>query len=236
MDVGVPVYLPKNQAFCLKFNDLFKISPFREAVTPGHGSPHFWLPASPLPGKSSGFPLYLGVMIYRIKIAVLAIIAVAAGMQGLIAQENSDCNCCSEAYHQFDFWLGKWEVKLADGSVAGENRIEITQGGCALRESWTSAREGFTGTSLNFYNPATGLWEQVWVDNSGTVLKLKGGRKGNQMILSSEALPGPDGREGVNRITWTLLEDGRVRQLWELIQGGNQPRVIFDGYYRKIPD
>jgi hypothetical protein len=166
----------------------------------------------------------------------ILLIVLTTGIQGTIAQENSDCTCCTEAYREFDFWVGKWEVSLADGSIAGENLIERTQDGCALQESWTSARAGFTGTSLNFYNPRLGLWEQLWVDNSGTILKLKGKRKGNQMILSSDPLPGPDGMENINRITWTLLEDGRVRQLWELIQGENQRRVVFDGYYRKVPD
>ena len=74
------------------------------------------------------------------------------------------------------------------------------------------------------------------MDNSGTVLKLKGDRQGNAMVLSSDPLPGPDGIPVINRITWTLAGDGSVRQLWEVLREGTVVRVPFDGYYRRARD
>ncbi len=153
----------------------------------------------------------------------------------LSSAQNANCACCTEDHSAFDFWLGSWEVYLPNGAVAGENLIEKIQGGCVLREDWKGSNGNFTGTSYNFYNPGTGLWEQIWLDSSGTVLKLKGKRVENQMILQSEGTLNEDQSERVQRITWTLLEDGNVRQLWEVLRDGVTERVLFDGLYKKKP-
>lgn len=146
------------------------------------------------------------------------------------------CPCCTESYQAFDFWLGKWEVHLADGSPAGINQITKEQGGCMLREQWESAKGGLTGTSLNFYNKNLDQWEQIWVDSSGNVLKLKGGRVENRMVLSSEPHRNPEGKLIVNRITWTLESDGSLRQLWEVLENEKTIQVAFDGYYQRIKE
>ncbi|WP_445381600.1 hypothetical protein [Robiginitalea sp. IMCC43444] len=147
--------------------------------------------------------------------------------------ETPACPCCTENHRAFDFWIGQWEVELATGQPAGTNRIVRSQNGCVLQEFWSSASQGFTGTSLNFYNAAVGQWEQLWVDSSGNVLKLSGNRQGDQMILSSEPFLNAQGVSSVNRITWTLNKDGSVRQLWELLQDRKSVQVVFDGLYRK---
>ncbi|MCX2720539.1 hypothetical protein [Lentiprolixibacter aurantiacus] len=153
-------------------------------------------------------------------------------IQFALAQEK-DCACCTENHSAFDFWIGDWEVFLPDGSVAGYNTIAKIQDKCALQEKWTSAKRDFKGTSYNYYNQTSGQWEQLWIDNAGTQLKLYGNRIGNQMILSSEAFKGPDGGMYINRITWTANPDGTVRQHWEVLQGENVVQVAFDGLYRK---
>ena len=149
------------------------------------------------------------------------------------AQTDASCNCCTEEHKAFDFWIGDWEVTNANGDPAGKNKISKEEGGCLIREDWTSASSGFTGTSLNFYNTGTKQWEQLWIDNSGNFLKLKGNRIGNQMILTSNAFPKDDGKNYRNRITWTKNDDGTVRQLWEVLEGDTVINVAFDGLYKR---
>lgn len=151
----------------------------------------------------------------------------------LSSAQNSNCACCTDDHKAFDFWLGAWEVTLPNGNKAGDNLIEKIQGGCVLRENWTGANGTFTGTSYNFYNPGTGLWEQLWLDASGTILKLKGQRTGDQMIMESEETVNEDKSISVQRITWTLLEDGNVRQVWEVLKDGVSAQVLFDGIYSR---
>ncbi|MBT8282902.1 MAG: hypothetical protein KJO86_04115 [Muriicola sp.] len=148
--------------------------------------------------------------------------------------QNNPCACCTENHSDFDFWLGKWEVTLPNGNIAGENVIEKIQGDCILRENWKGASGNFTGTSYNYYNTTTGMWEQLWLDAAGTILKLSGKRIDNQMILMSEGVVNEDESITVQRITWTLLEDGKVRQVWEVLRDGVAENVLFDGLYSKM--
>ncbi len=164
----------------------------------------------------------------------LLFLAVLWAILPLRAQQVADCPCCDPVYRSFDFWIGEWEVSQADGRPAGTNRIVRLQDGCVLQEHWESALPGVTGTSFTFYNRGSGKWEQLWVDNSGNVLKLSGGPRENAMVLASDPAPGPDGTPLVNRITWTSEGDGRVRQRWEVLREGAVTRVLFDGYYKRI--
>lgn len=151
---------------------------------------------------------------------------------GVTAQTNN-CNCCTEKHTEFDFWVGTWTVTNPDGTLAGKNVIDKIQDKCILRENWTSAKKGFTGTSTNFYNNKTRQWEQLWVDNQGQSLHLKGNRKGNQMILQTDEEKNKDGQVFFHRVTWTKNSDGTVRQLWETITNGKDVTIAFDGLYKK---
>lgn len=148
------------------------------------------------------------------------------------AQDEQPCNCCSEEHKAFDFWVGNWEVTNANGDIAGKNSISKEENGCVIRENWTSAKPGYTGTSLNFFNTVSRQWEQLWVDNGGSYLKLKGNRIGNKMILSSDEFT-KDGKNYINRITWTKNDDGTVRQFWEVLQGDKVVNIAFDGLYKR---
>jgi hypothetical protein len=145
--------------------------------------------------------------------------------------------CATADYRAFDFWIGTWDV-IQNGEPAGVNRIEAIDGGCALLERWTSARGNFTGHSLNSFNRVDGRWHQTWVDSSGTLLKLAGGRQGGPgirgtgpMVLEGEA-PDPEGVPRPNRITWTPNADGTVRQHWE-VHDGEAWNTVFDGEYHR---
>ncbi|WP_242203754.1 hypothetical protein [Aestuariivivens insulae] len=147
--------------------------------------------------------------------------------------QNQQCKCCSENHTEFDFWVGEWTVTKPDGTLAGYNIIEKIQDRCVLRENWSSAKGGFTGTSLNFYNGATKQWEQIWVDNQGGSLHLKGNRVGNQMILKTDVAKNKKGEPFYHKITWTKHNDGSVRQYWETITNDKDVTVVFNGLYKK---
>jgi hypothetical protein len=141
--------------------------------------------------------------------------------------------CSAPQHRQFDFWLGDWEVKAANGNLAGTNRIESILGGCVIRESW-QGNQGPAGTSLNLYAP-DGKWHQVWVDNQGNLLELAGGLEEGKMVMRgttpSQREPG---KTVLHRITWAPIDSGRVRQLWEASRDdGKTWAVQFDGVYSR---
>jgi hypothetical protein len=143
------------------------------------------------------------------------------------AQESPTCD--APEHRQFDFWVGDWEVDAANGEPAGRNTIRSILGGCALREEWRGAR-GYDGTSLNFYDRASGRWHQTWIGSDGEPLYIEGelDAEGRMVMASTER----GGR--VDRITWTPNSDGTVRQLWERsADAGATWSVLFNGTYRK---
>lgn len=139
-------------------------------------------------------------------------------------QATAAAGCTTGAHRQFDFWIGLWTVTDAEGHLAGINRIEPGEGGCVLRETWTSARGGFSGTSLNWFGPDQ-RWHQSWVDSLGQTLQLTGGLRDGSMIME-----GPPRQ----RITWTPIDAHTVRQRWEMSANDGKTWVVaFDGLYHR---
>lgn len=153
----------------------------------------------------------------------------------LAADAPAAATCSSVQHRQFDFWLGRWEVRNPAGTVAGHSRIESILGGCVVLENWDGAR-GISGKSFNLYNADTEQWEQFWVDSSGSRLHLRGGLRDGAMVLEG-IQDKPDPRTGLKqreRITWTPKTDGSVRQLWETsTDDGHSWTTSFDGRYRR---
>jgi hypothetical protein len=163
----------------------------------------------------------------------LALAALVAGGTAMAQTTTPKPPACQSAEpRQFDFWLGRWEVFTPDGKKAGDNLIEAIDGGCALIERW-SGRGGFSGTSLNSWDAGAKLWRQHWVDNQGGLLRLAGRFEGGSMVLeSSDPHADKPGATRRQRIRWTPLPDGAVRQLWEQSDDdGATWSVAFDGRY-----
>ena len=153
--------------------------------------------------------------------------------EGSMAQNTQSKPCDTEEYKQFDFWLGNWNVFDINGKLIGKNNIIKVPNACAIQENWDSNTGPSLGTSYNFYNSTTKKWHQVWIDNSGFSLFLKGNYTNNKMILSSEIQETPNGKF-YNRITWTKNSDGSVTQVWDYMSPENKVlKEAFRGIYKK---
>lgn len=150
-----------------------------------------------------------------------------AGPDSQVREEISEA-CSASEHREFDFWVGEWEVRDPSGQVVGHNTIERVANGCGLIERWRGV-QGPTGVSLNWYEPRTGRWNQTWV-GLGLYLRLTGGFEDGEMVLSGER-EAERGRVR-DRIVWTPLDDGRVRQRWQVSRdGGASWETVFDGTY-----
>jgi hypothetical protein len=156
---------------------------------------------------------------------LLAIVLIAA-----FAQVAPPANPCQASeFHQFDFWIGDWDVHDPQGQRIGANRIESIENGCGVQENWTD-RRGLTGRSINVYRATSRTWTQLWTSAWGGVLLLEGRYENDRMILSGDAI-GRDGTVERQRTTWSRTENG-VRQLTERSRdGGKMWTVAFDGRY-----
>ncbi len=136
-------------------------------------------------------------------------------------------------YKQFDFWLGNWKVYDKNNKLIGTNHVVVLPNACGIQENWTSKTSASLGTSYNYYNKKDNTWNQVWIDNTGFSLVLKGKYDSNKMVLKSE----PIKREKdtfYNRITWTKNSNGTVTQVWEyVLENGKTVNEVFRGIYKK---
>ena len=143
--------------------------------------------------------------------------------------------CAGDRHRQFDFWIGRWEVRDPDGALLGRNRVTPLFDGCALREEWRGV-SGLHGSSLNVYVPSRDVWHQTWVDSAGNLLQLEGGLQDGIMVLEGMTADAdaPD-RAVRHRVSWSIVDGDadRVRQHWQVSTDAYLWETAFDGHYRR---
>lgn len=157
----------------------------------------------------------------------------AAG--GACAQGQAPTFPCQddERFAEFDFWVGEWDVHIADGTYAGSNSITSPQRGCVLFENWKGA-SGSTGLSVNFLDHESGEWVQIWNDASGSQINIRGGLTDEGMLLVGTIHYISSNSTVPFRGLWTPLPDGRVRQFFEQYDAGNETWAPwFEGFYTR---
>jgi hypothetical protein len=147
--------------------------------------------------------------------------------------------CDTAQSRQFDFWVGKWEVRPngADKVIA-HSLIEKRYSGCAVRENWMPLGKELMGGggSLSLYDPRQKQWRQTWVDSSGARVDLDGGFVDGVMTITGNwpNFNGP-GQDALVRMHYRKLPNGEVRQWAESsTDSGKSWKPNFDFLYRHI--
>ena len=154
-----------------------------------------------------------------------------------LAQQTPPPSPCVSDPHfrDFDFWLGEWDVSgRANGNFAGNNVIKSIEGSCALEERWVS-KSGGTGMSINYYNPLSGKWRQVWLSGAGYSIDIVGGlNEEGSMVLEGTIYYYRTDKDFPFRGTWTPNADGSVRQYFQQADPeSGEWSDWFDGLYVK---
>jgi hypothetical protein len=143
---------------------------------------------------------------------------------------------CEGGHHaELDFWVGEWDVYRNGSDVAvARSTIEKLYGGCAVRENWRPFN-GKAGGSLSAYDPATLRWHQTWIGSAPGVVRFEGGAVDGAMVLTGWwPGSGPNGEDGLTRMTYSRLADDAVRQFGEFsADHGLTWRPAFDFVYRR---
>ena len=155
----------------------------------------------------------------------------------ILARMNINARPCeaNSAYRTFDFWIGEWDVTSAGNPTnKSESSIQKLVEGCAILENWygggKQAGPGTTGKSLNYFNPATGKWRQLWVSDTCVLGDYQGEFRDGAMRFERDFVQGAINTKG--RMTFTPLEPGKVRQFIEQSTDGGKTWVTqFDGLY-----
>jgi hypothetical protein len=126
--------------------------------------------------------------------------------------------------HQFDFWLGDWDLTW-EGGGRGRNRISRILDGQVIQEqfSGSTARlddRQLLGLSVSVYVPALGAWRQTWVDSSGNYLDFIGTYADGKLTLSMERAV--NGRPAKYRMVFYNIATDTLDWNWERSEDGGQ--------------
>ena len=137
----------------------------------------------------------------------------------IVFSQVPDKPCSDPGAHQFDFWLGDWNVewKDTDGSLGkGSNHVVRLFGNCVIEENF-DGRPGtdLIGKSFSVYDQNKKMWKQTWVDNNGTYLDFTGRFADGKMILSRKTV-NPKGEPVSQRMVYYNLSENAFEWNWEV--------------------
>jgi hypothetical protein len=162
----------------------------------------------------------------------------------IVATADSAAYPCrtSPKAHEFDFWIGQWDVTqfgappIPHGPGTGTNEVHPMLEGCVLLENWTGAG-GNSGKSFNWFDTNINKWRQAWMSDGGGPLDYVGEYRDGAMRFEGWSL-GPNGSHVLQKLTFFNMSRDTVRQLFEQsVDSGKTWQSTFDGRYvrRKMP-
>lgn len=151
------------------------------------------------------------------KFSILAVSWILLAMPALghsrpLRQSPPAATCSGPEFHQFDFWLGRWQVFGPTNKLSANVTVSSELGGCALIETWTplSAKNGHGGRGMSTYNTANQKWEYFWIASNAYTSYWTGELHGQSMQFTAM---GPSaGAAAMRHWNMTLMPDGRIQE------------------------
>lgn len=137
---------------------------------------------------------------------------------------------------QFDFWVGEWDAYVTGtNNLAGHSKIEMASGGCMILENWTSVGGPYNGKSMNFVDPASGKWKQVWVGSNGlNVSEFTNGEYREDAMRFECEITNPQGAKSLVHFYFFNQGPDQVRQFHETSSDGGKTWVTtYDFTYKR---
>jgi hypothetical protein len=153
--------------------------------------------------------------------------------------EENAFPCMADAHNrEFDFWVGEWEVFVTGTkNAAGHSLIQKASGDCMILENWTSAAGSFNGKSMNFVDPKTNKWEQVWVGSDGRgnhVGRFVNGTYKDQVMQFEFETTDAQGVKSIGKFRFFNEGPDQVRQLSETSSDNGSTWITnYDFTYRR---
>jgi hypothetical protein len=149
--------------------------------------------------------------------------------------EAAQASDLSPEAHQFDFWLGEWDVTWEGGS--GTNSVTRILDDRVIRERFTGFpaspnNQPFHGLSLSVYDSDPGRWRQTWVDNSGAYIDFTGGYADGKLTLATERPV--DDKSITRRMVFYNITADALAWDWERSEDGGQSwRLLWRIHYQR---
>lgn len=152
------------------------------------------------------------------------------------ANENAYPCLVNKKAREFDFWIGEWDAFVTGTmNLAGHSKIEMASGGCMILENWSSEGQPFKGKSINFVDPATNKWKQIWVGSGGVNVSefLNGEYRDGAMRFEFETTDAKGNKQWVHFYFYNQGPN-QVRQFHETSSdGGKTWTTTYDFTYNR---
>jgi hypothetical protein len=146
--------------------------------------------------------------------------------------------CDTPQHHQFDFWVGNWQVFDADtNALLAFDRIEKHSEGCIIQQNLSfvtdlyrrpGARYRLSGIGVNRFDGEA--WLQMWADNQWGAIIMRGSLDDKGAMVFKSIIPS---RNRDLKIVYEKRADGTVRNLEYVAPAGTEKWVKYgDLIYR----
>ncbi len=166
-------------------------------------------------------------MLLRSWVLVCAAVALAAAWPS--AARAAAPACVAAAYHQYDFFVGSWNVYHKDGKQFAADVVSKQMNGCVISERWLGSQTHGVGYSA--YDAGHGDWVQSFFGDDGSVLVMRGRPQGDGLLFVGDDFPKPGVVEH-NRVLFRPLKGGTVEEYWTVSRDGKTWSEAFDGFFR----
>ena len=119
------------------------------------------------------------------------------------------CGSDASPYRDLDFLVGEWDFFSMDGKKIGAQTYTKREQGCLIFEDWSTVSGG-TGSGMNFVDPATGLWRQVWMSPRFHIDYSGGLDESGAFVLEGRMYPNDGSKSAPIRGVYTKQADGSV--------------------------
>lgn len=118
-----------------------------------------------------------------------------------------------------NFWLGTWDAYWGD-TLRGTNVISKTLKDNVVEENFCFNDKTFFGRSWSVFNPTKKIWEQTWVDDSGSYLALSGGQEGDKVVLTMNEKINKQGKMILKRMVFFNITKDSFDWDWQSSEDG----------------
>ncbi|MGB6310762.1 MAG: hypothetical protein WBF89_23505 [Steroidobacteraceae bacterium] len=162
----------------------------------------------------------------------------AAADRAPLEQTTAPASCDTPEHHQFDFWVGDWQVFDADShQLVALDRVEKHSQGCIIQQNLTfltdlyrrpGVKYRLAGISVNRFDGEA--WLQMWADNQWGAIFLRGSLDARGAMVLVSVIPS---RNRDVKLVYEKRADGTVRNLQYVAPAGSGKWVKYgDLIYR----
>jgi hypothetical protein len=154
--------------------------------------------------------------------APLSVAATSAPLE----QSTTPSTCDAPEHHQFDFWLGDWQVFDAESNtLVGFDHVEKLAHGCIVQQNLTFLTDIWRRPGVPYRLAGIGVsrfdgehWLQMWADNQWGAIFLHGGLDADGSMTMITVTPS---RNRDVKEVWEKHADGTVRNLEYVAPAGS---------------